>query len=54
MRCAYVHVNGGGNSSPLRNCATDSSKYYDLTSSSQIATAFADITKQITNVRVCN
>lgn len=48
----YVHVNGGGNSSPLRNCATDSSKYYDLTSSSQIATAFADITKQITNVRV--
>jgi Flp pilus assembly protein TadG len=48
----YVHVNGGGNSTPLQNCATDSSKYYDLTSSSQIAAAFADITKQITNVRV--
>ena len=48
----YVHVNGGGNSTPLKNCATDSSKYYDLTSSSQIAAAFADITKQITNVRV--
>lgn len=48
----YVHVNGGGNSAPLRNCASDSSKYYDLTSSSQIAAAFADITKKITNVRV--
>jgi len=45
-------VNGGGNSTPLQNCATDSSKYYDLTSSNQIAAAFADITKQITNVRV--
>ncbi|MFO1246957.1 MAG: TadE/TadG family type IV pilus assembly protein [Alphaproteobacteria bacterium] len=48
----YVHVNGGGNSAPLQDCASDSSKYYDLTSASQIATAFADITKQITNVRV--
>jgi Putative Flp pilus-assembly TadE/G-like len=48
----YVHVNGGGNSAPLKDCATDISKYYDLTSASQIATAFADITKQITNVRV--
>jgi hypothetical protein len=48
----YVHVNGGGNSAPLQNCASDASKYYDLTSSSQIAAAFADITKKITNVRV--
>ena len=48
----YVHVNGGGNSGPLKDCASDSSKYYDLTSSSQIAAAFADITKKITNVRV--
>jgi hypothetical protein len=48
----YVHVNGGGNSAPLQGCASDASKYYDLTSSSQIASAFADITKQITNVRV--
>jgi Flp pilus assembly protein TadG len=48
----YVHVNGGGNSAPLKDCATDTTKYYDLTSASQIATAFADITKQITNVRV--
>jgi Flp pilus assembly protein TadG len=48
----YVHVGGGGNSAPLQNCASDSTKYYDLTSSSQIAAAFADITKKITNVRV--
>jgi len=48
----YVHTGGGGNSAPLQDCATDSSKYYDLTSSAQIAAAFADITKKITNVRV--
>ena len=48
----YVHVGGGGNSAPLKNCASDASKYYDLTSSAQIAAAFADITKKITNVRV--
>jgi Flp pilus assembly protein TadG len=48
----YVHVNGGGSSTPLQNCASDSSKFYDLTSSAQIAAAFADITKKITNVRV--
>jgi hypothetical protein len=48
----YVHLNGGGNSAPLQNCASSSDKYYDLTSSAQIAAAFADITKKITNVRV--
>ncbi len=48
----YVHTGGGGNSAPLLDCASDPSKYYDLTSSSQIAAAFADITKKITNVRV--
>ncbi len=48
----YVHTGGGGNSGPLQSCASDLSKYYDLTSSAQIATAFADITKKITNVRV--
>lgn len=48
----YVHTGGSGNSAPLQDCATDSSKYYDLTSSAQIADAFADITKKITNVRV--
>ena len=48
----YVHTGGGGNSAPLKNCASSTDKYYDLTSSAQIAAAFADITKKITNVRV--
>lgn len=50
----YVHtaVGAAADSAPLLNCASDSSKYYNLTSSAQIATAFADITKKITNVRV--
>jgi len=49
----FVDINGAqGNSSVLQSCATDSTKYYDLTSSSQIATAFADIGQQITNLRV--
>lgn len=48
----YVHINGGGNSQPLKDCATDPSKYFDLTTVAQIDTAFTEITKQITNVRV--
>jgi hypothetical protein len=49
----YVDINGAqGNSSVLRSCATDTSKYYDLTSSSQIQQAFTDIAQQITNLRV--
>jgi hypothetical protein len=49
----YVHTGtGAAQSDPLQNCASDSSKYYNLTSSSQISAAFADITKKITNVRV--
>ncbi|HMH66042.1 MAG TPA: hypothetical protein VK515_10665, partial [Rhizomicrobium sp.] len=50
----YVHISSGeaATSAPLQDCASDSSKYYNLTSSAQIAAAFADITKQITNVRV--
>ena len=48
----YVHTNGGGNSAPLQNCASDTSKYFDLTTVDQIDTAFTEITRQITNVRV--
>jgi hypothetical protein len=48
----YVHVNGGGDSGPLQDCASGTDKYYDLTSSDQIAAAFADITQKITNLRV--
>ncbi len=49
----FVDLNGTqGNSSVLQNCATDNSKYFDLTSSSQIVTAFTTIGQQITNLRV--
>ena len=43
---------GGGNSAPLQYCATDSSKYFDLTSTTGVVTAFNQIAQQITNVRV--
>jgi len=48
----YVHVNGGGNSDPLKKCATDDAHYYDLTTADAINGAFADIAQKITNVRV--
>jgi Flp pilus assembly protein TadG len=48
----YVHVNGGGNSTPLTNCATDTAHYYDLTTAAAIDTAFSDIAQKITNVRL--
>lgn len=49
----FVDLNGTqGNSSVLQNCATDSSRYFDLTTSSQIITAFTAIGQQITNLRV--
>ncbi len=48
----FIHIGTNGNSTALQNCATDSSKYYDLTASSQIKTAFSDIAQKITNLRV--
>jgi Flp pilus assembly protein TadG len=48
----FVHIGTNGNSSALQDCATDSTKYYNLTSSSQIKTAFQDIAQKITAVRV--
>ncbi|HEY4077375.1 MAG TPA: pilus assembly protein TadG-related protein [Rhizomicrobium sp.] len=48
----FVHIGTSGNSQPLEDCATDSSKYYDLTSTDQIQGAFDEIAQQITNVRV--
>ena len=49
----YVDLNGTtGSSSALEYCASDSSKYFDLTSADQIATAFKTIGTQITNLRV--
>ncbi len=49
----FVDLNGTqGNSSVLQNCATSSSKYFDLTTSNAIITTFNQIAQQITNVRV--
>ena len=49
----YVDLGGTqGNSTVLQNCATDSSKYFDLTTSGAIITTFAAIAQQITNLRV--
>ncbi len=49
----FVDIGGTqGNSSVLQNCASDASKYFDLTSASQIAAAFNAIGQQITNLRV--
>jgi len=49
----FVDLNGTqGNSTVLQNCASDSSKYYDLTTSGQIISTFNAIAEQITDLRV--
>jgi Flp pilus assembly protein TadG len=49
----FVDLGGTqGNSTVLQNCATDSSKYFDLTTSNAIITTFNTIAQQITAVRV--
>ncbi len=49
----FVDLNGTqGNSTVLQNCASDSSKYFDLTTSGEVVTAFNQIAQQITNLRV--
>ncbi len=49
----YVNIGGSdGNSAPLQNCASDSTKFFALTTTSAIVTTFNQIAQQITNVRV--
>jgi len=49
----FVDLNGTqGNSDVLESCATDASKYFDLTTSGSIITTFNAIGQQITNLRV--
>jgi Flp pilus assembly protein TadG len=49
----FVDLGGTqGSSAALQSCATDSSKYFDLTTSGSIITTFNTIAQQITNVRV--
>ena len=49
----FVDLNGTqGNSTVLQNCASDSSKYYDLKTTGAIVTAFNQIGTAITQLRV--
>ena len=49
----FVDLGGTqGNSTVLQNCASDSTKYFDLTTSNAIVTTFNQIGQQITNLRV--
>ena len=49
----FVDLGGTqGNSAVLQSCATDTSKYFDLTTSGAIITTFNSIAQQITNLRV--
>jgi hypothetical protein len=48
----FIHIGTNGSSTALQNCASDSTKYYDLTSSAQIKDAFSDIAQKITNLYV--
>jgi hypothetical protein len=49
----FLDIGGAhGDSAPLKYCATDTSKYFDLTTTSGVVTTFQQIGQQITNVRV--
>jgi len=48
----FLHIGTNGKSAPLSNCATDPTKYFDLTSTSAVVTTFQQIAQQITNVRM--
>jgi Flp pilus assembly protein TadG len=47
-----VDLGGSINKTVMQNCATDTSKFFDLTTSGAIITAFDQIAQQITNLRV--
>ena len=48
----YTVLVMAGNSSILQNCATDSSKYFALTTAGQIVTAFNTIGTQLANLHL--
>ena len=47
-----VNTDGGATSTLLRNCATDSSKFFLLTSASQIVTTFAQIGTNLSKLHI--
>lgn len=48
----YVNTGGSGSSSVMRNCATDPTKFYQLTTSGAIIDAFRAIGIQISQLRI--
>ena len=48
----YTVLVMSGNSSVLQSCATDSSKYFALTTAGQIITAFNTIGTQLANLHL--
>lgn len=50
----YVDTGGSGDSAVMEGCASDASKYYALTTSGSIVTAFNQIGQEITKLRVAH
>jgi len=51
----FVDLGGtSGNSAPLLNCATDSSKYFNLTTSGRIVSAFNQIGTELANLHLAH
>ena len=48
----FLNISSQGNSAPLQNCASDSTKYFALTTTSAVVTTFQQIAQSITSVRV--
>jgi hypothetical protein len=49
----YINIGqSSGNSAPLRDCATDATKYYSLATTGSVVTTFQQIAQQISNLRV--
>jgi Flp pilus assembly protein TadG len=48
----FLNISNQGNSAPLQNCASDSTKYFALTSTGAVVSTFQQIGQSITNVRV--
>ena len=48
----FLNISNQGNSAALQNCASDSTKYFALTTTSAVVTTFQQIGQSITNVRV--
>jgi len=48
----FLNISSQGNSAPLEDCASDSTKYFALTTTSAVVTTFQQIGQSITNVRV--